>query len=592
MTTRTTALEPALRPLPLRIPIIDGESVDSWLEELARRHRLTLRALLPALGITATTPSTIRLIYGIDPPIWRQVEQVTGLPAGRLDSAVGDPITVVTRLRSGGSRYCPRCLADTDGCWQLSWRLNWTVACLRHRLLLLDRCPRCAAAPRVKIVGGRTPIPRATCTHTPQASRRRCGTDLTRATAIPVTDEILAVQHWIQCLITHLSHPHGHSDRQQATNVFADLPAVVSWLLLRHHEDLFPAARRINPDRPPDRDAERRSRASIDAALTATTLVAAKRILDGTDRAAIATLRRMLAEQTTAVGVPPRGMAASRWQALRTRFPNRYLRAADPDLAATQRLRTRSMTPAARHPDTEVDGRVRQIPQMLWPDWAARLLPTAGFHPELFRAAFSVCLLIPGRPERDLAPLVARLNPRVSPGNISLLLQGLADLPGDALTPTLIVLCRIADHLDQAGPPIDYQRRREQVPAEPITWNRWRDLACSVGAHPGDRNPTGRILLAQRHLHHLITGVDLANPQHPLAFRNANDRNRYIDFTVSLTQPLRQALCEHAAELLAQLGIDEPLTWSPPAHLADGLVLPGIDTDTLDIDTISPTHRG
>lgn len=53
------------------------------------------------------------------------------------------------------------------------------------------------------------------------------------------------------------------------------------------------------------------------------------------------------------------------------------------------------------------------------------------------------------------------------------------------------------------------------------------------------------------------------------------------------TPPLRQALHEHAATPLAEPDIDEPVTWSPPADLADGLDLPGVDTDTLDMTTIS-----
>src|SRR5947209_18641660 len=125
----TTTTQMTIRTLPLRAAIAAGESVDSWIEHLARRYRITPRALLPALGITQTTPATRRLIYGIDPQIWRRVEHATGLAAGCLDAAVGDSIAVVSRLRSGGSRYCPLCLADDHSRWQLSWRLNWTIAC-------------------------------------------------------------------------------------------------------------------------------------------------------------------------------------------------------------------------------------------------------------------------------------------------------------------------------------------------------------------------------------------------------------------------------------------------------------------------------
>lgn len=76
-------------------------------------------------------------------------------------------------------------------------------------------------------------------------------------------------------------------------------------------------------------------------------------------------------------------------------------------------------------------------------------------------------------------------------------------------------------------------------------------------------------------------------PRHPLAFRNAADRTRYLDFTTAMTKALREALHQHAADLLAELGIDERLTWSPPAHLADSLRLPGVAVDDLDTTTIT-----
>ena len=38
------------RTLPLRVPIVPGEALDSWLEALARRHQVTVGALIAALG--------------------------------------------------------------------------------------------------------------------------------------------------------------------------------------------------------------------------------------------------------------------------------------------------------------------------------------------------------------------------------------------------------------------------------------------------------------------------------------------------------------------------------------------------------------
>jgi hypothetical protein len=44
---------PWLRPLPIRVPVADGESLHSWVEALAARYRMTVRELVPALGLRA-----------------------------------------------------------------------------------------------------------------------------------------------------------------------------------------------------------------------------------------------------------------------------------------------------------------------------------------------------------------------------------------------------------------------------------------------------------------------------------------------------------------------------------------------------------
>jgi DNA-binding MarR family transcriptional regulator len=301
------------------------------------------------------------------------------------------------------------------------------------------------------------------------------------------------------------------------------------------------------------------------------------------DGAGIAALREVIACLPHNARLPAPGLSGKQWTALGRRFTSRFLRAADPDLAPTDRMRYLTVTAEASIPSASTTGRVRFLPQMFWPEPAGRLLPVTGFAPELFRAVMSVCVLIPGSVERKHAGFKTALNPRLNNTHISLALQGFDDLPGSsALKPVLQYLCRLAAYLDDNGAPIDYQRRREQIPAEPIDWDRWHDLACAADAHPGEHGPTGRLLHVQRHLHQLLSGADLADPRHPLAFRDARDRSRTVTYTTAMPPTLRTALNEYAAELLADLGIDEPVAWSPPGELTHGLNLPGIDVDRLD----------
>ena len=60
----------------------------------------------------------------------------------RLDRQSGHVVRNLLWGRAAGSRFCPECLAQTGGRWQLAWRLGWSFACLIHSRLLADACPR------------------------------------------------------------------------------------------------------------------------------------------------------------------------------------------------------------------------------------------------------------------------------------------------------------------------------------------------------------------------------------------------------------------------------------------------------------------
>ncbi|MDV6245345.1 TniQ family protein [Rhodococcus opacus] len=579
MTTITT--------LPLRTPITAGESLDSWIDALARRNDTSPREVLRALGIDHLGQSIRQLVDELDSTQLRRIEAATGLPPHRLDAATGPAVPGIERLSMKSSRFCTRCLAEADGRWQLSWRSSWAMVCGRHRLLLHDTCPEpdCRAAPRVQIVGGATPPPASTCSRPISRSWLRCGVELFTAADLPAPDEVLDAQSWIDQLMAAARAPGP--DPAHAT--LTDLHLVVAWLLRLDPAAAIAAARAINPRRhatpPPPRNG---SPPDLDAALTAALLIRARTVLGDDEASAIDELHTLVTKHPNPQRVSPPEFTKRHFVVMPSQFPNRYLRAVDADLPGAVRLRMRTITASAAIPRADGAARIRMLPQLFWPDWAGRLLPVAGgFHTDLFRAALSVLLTVPGDPSQRMDTHAGLLNPRVTAANLSITLQGFDKLPsGSALTDVLVLLCRITEHLDQHGTPIDYQRRREQIPAETLTWDQWRDLACSVGAHPG-KHRQGRLRHAQRHLHQLLSGADLADHRHPLAFRTPNDRGTFVEFTTAMAAPLRRALHEHAESILVNLDIDEPLTWSPPTDLADGLALPGIDTGDLDPDKVS-----
>jgi hypothetical protein len=437
------------------------------------------------------------------------------------------------------------------------------VACTRHGVLLADRCPACGGAQRVLLPGGLTAPPASTCTRLLAATGQRCGADLTQILPTPCSAPVLAAVRWIE-------HTISPADA-------ADLPVVAGWLLRRHAERTHGATGR-HP---------RVENAS--AAALAAVLAQAHTILGPDPHAAIAALREILAQRPSRARIPPPGMSPARWARLSGGFPSRFLRAADPELGAVWRLRMRSLTPGARRPDPSAPARIRYVPQLLWPEWTARLIPRDNtMRAETLAVAGAACLLVPGDPSHAFTRGAARLNPRLNGRHVSQFLKDYGRKTG-ALHALLTVLCRIADHLDAAAGPIDYQRRREAIPDEPINWPTWRTIALDAGAHPGPGPGRGRHLHAQRHLHQLITGADLANIRHPVALRTPAEHCEYFGFLARLTPPLRAGLRRHAQDLLAGLGIDEPLHAPPPTHLAAGLLLPGIDPDEIDLAAVRHT---
>ena len=96
---------------------------------------------------------------------------------------------------------------------------------------------------------------------------------------------------------------------------------------------------------------------------------------------------------------------------------------------------------------------------------------------------------------------------------------------------------------------------------------------------------------AQRYLFQLLTGADLHDPRHALAFTTTSDYSHYHAFAGALPAGLRDALHRHAAALLHHLGISEPLTWAPPPGCCARLTLPGPEPDDIDLDAVGQPHH-
>ncbi len=185
--------------LTVRVAPLPGEALDSWLETTAHRCRTSLVDVLSAVGLTQGRKGP-RWMVVMNPQELRSVSKATGntqrelrmMTLQRYDGVAVDidhDRRVLTRTRcwgfGAGSRYCPACLAETQGRWKIEWRLVWSFACLHHQCLLADTCPSCGKTPRVAAQKpdavpqpGRCPSPPA---GHPIGGKHRCLADLTEA---------------------------------------------------------------------------------------------------------------------------------------------------------------------------------------------------------------------------------------------------------------------------------------------------------------------------------------------------------------------------------------------------------------------------
>ena len=276
----------------------------------------------------------------------------------------------------------------------------------------------------------------------------------------------------------------------------------------------------------------------------------------------------------------------SNWGATSPNLQRIMLRALDSRLRPLDRLRYRTATPQPRFPrrSPQPTGvgtgseRAAKVPQQLWASWALRLMPPSGYEFSVFRAAMSVCLLLPG--SRSTVDQLSRLlHQPLSHQTVNAVLVRLTRTGHrEAILQTVASL---AERLDNELVPVDYQRRRElfRTP-DLLTSEQWRSLCLQTGFYTG----RGRYRNAQRYLFELLTSASPFQAPEPLTMRRGRDAGLYVTFCMTLPPNLSILLTQVAEERLADRGITEPLSWEPPLDWVVSIDWPGPD-----LDAVQPT---
>ncbi|MFI0915365.1 TniQ family protein [Streptomyces abikoensis] len=608
------------RALPLRVDPLPGEALDSWLEAIATRSQTPYGEVLRHLGFPTRTQSVDRdgkrppsITHRLAADELARLAAATGLDPDRLArmtlASYGphavEVATAGTRRvnlkhswgRGTGSRFCPDCLAATAGRWQLSWRLGWAFACVRHQRLLADCCPTCCRIPRHRPYSGRSIPQPGLCGNAPirpgDSPTRGCGFNLalTETLRLPPDHPALHAQHAIEQLIAGTSTPIGLYEHVPlpAADVLRDLralaqrmltpalrPALNNWV----PPDLLAAYTRIQhqaklhgrqagrPGFQPHGESERRPgfMAPSHAASTALAATAALHILNASTiqeaaarlRPAIVLLRRHSPQPVIPSSIEDWGKDLS------PVLDSVHLAALAPDLRHSAQLRYRTSTPVPCRPTAtstrRARKRTRNMPAQLWPAWAIRLLPPGHRDPSSDSQRLAVCLAITAT-DQPLDEAATALGGLVTALLTSLALRRWSRTPyWPAMQEALIAL---ADHLDDTQSPIDYARRRQLTHAPLLPRRQWQDICQATGL----KDPQGTLLATARlHLRERISGTPMLSCFNPAHLHYARHWS-----------PTLATQLEHAAQaFLTGHGItDEPVTWQPPLELVSSLTLPG-----------------
>lgn len=595
-----------IRSLPLRVSPEPGEALDSWLEAMAFRYDLTFGEL--AMGVGLGYSSRPRWMVELRPDELRTLSLTTGteltaligMTLKKFDGAalaVDERTARLTRAFPWGlctrSRFCPQCLSENGGRWQLAWRLNVAFVCTTHHCLLVDACPHCRKYQRTRAPRFSRLVRPGCC-----ASDMRptdCKADLTAAEVVtlPGSHPAISSQRQIYDVLSERRARFGVYTQHPCTagEFLSDLTDLAGRVLAHvkcsgmecaNEQELIREYLQREPKRAGEwsfRRYQESKRPPIDSAAAAVGLSAALKILSSRSIPEAALAMRWLVPISGA-GNKPAGFTTglSAGPVLRAI----HIKAFAPELGPAQQLRHRAHREVPNPRRDNIDAArvlARTIPAMMWPSWSVSLQPS-GIHRSNLRLALSCATIlaaVPIRPSVAVELLGGLMDDVTLNLNLKVLTKEIHwPVVAEAAT-------RLGEHLLRQPSPIDYERRRKLDYSALLSVEDWRAVCALAGEAPG--GPT----TAEAARISLFAKVSGLPPEAALSHpgqRSYTLLNRVRNMPLSLTQPLRHALDGVGETFLAANEVDEPLVWEPPLSILKGLDLPNRNLDHVSIGRV------
>jgi hypothetical protein len=631
--------------IPIRLPPLPGEAIDSWLEAYARRLHVTVTEILAAAGLRWDKALKINgqrpWLHGLDAPALAVLSEVTGVSpdvlagmtlaryegTGLTGAAAGKGHRSPRWWRQPvGSRYCPRCLAANGGRWMLAWRVPWAFACSWHGDLLADGCPDCGGWKHLRTLA-RTPrepgrcdltgLPLPPSAHLSLDCRSPCSRDPATTPAVPLPEAgrvLTAWRHAEDLTAALLAARDDHARLAAVQEELDDLHTVgrAAIAALYRGTALPPAATGVlselgvQPAAPGTaaiaalygtaRGPRHRS-----APVVAFGTAIADVMLHGRRDAPAPEITTWLADAAGGHGrqtCPSNVLAV--WGNLRPTLKTAVINSLQPRMDAFVRLRHGLPAETACVPGPgRGDTRAAAMPPLLWGGWALRLMPPGRFKLPGFRAKLAVLLMVASSGADDYGQAARLLGLPAAPATrYTEFLYRLRQL--GALEPVLACTSQLARRLEEHGAPVDYARRRQlrsltRARLDIAGWRREASrlpdpyiLSCRPKGkfvrlpHSAANEPFARLRLIE-----ILTGIHPRYLAGPLQLPEARNYD-YAQFILRLPEQMARFLDEHARRILNRAGISEPLTWEPPADWVTGVTWPGPDPDNVTPQALHP----